>query len=102
MRAAALAALASSICRNRRLHHFILYSRTYCHLCEDMLAALQALRNDRAFTVQVVDVDTDELLVKQFDELVPVLYGSKNGAAALQLCHYFLDEAKVQLFLNDD
>lgn len=62
--------------------------------------ALQALRGKYAFTIEVVDVDEDEVLVEQFDELVPVLYGSEIGAAAVQLCHYFLDEAKVRQFLN--
>ncbi|MDB5771714.1 MAG: hypothetical protein V7606_1246 [Burkholderiales bacterium] len=79
--------------------HFRLYSRSYCHLCDDMLGALQALSGDFVFTVEVVDVDADEELVAQYDELVPVLMGSRGGAAMMQLCHYFLDEAKVRSFL---
>jgi thiol-disulfide isomerase/thioredoxin len=79
--------------------HFRLYSRSYCHLCDDMLGALQALSVDFVFTVEVVDVDADEELVAQYDELVPVLMGSRGGAAMMQLCHYFLDEAKVRSFL---
>jgi hypothetical protein len=65
-----------------------------------MLGALQALSNDYRFTVEVVDVDTDEALVAQYDELVPVLIGSRDGAAMMQLCHYFLDETKVRNFLS--
>lgn len=73
---------------------FTLYSRSYCHLCEDMLAALLALQTDTLrFTVDVVDVDADEALVARFDELVPVLYGD---LAKPELCHYFLDEAAVR------
>lgn len=78
---------------------FALYSRTYCHLCEDMLQALQALSAEYAFTVEVIDIDADEMLVAQFDELVPVLFGQKPGCEAVRLCHYFLDEAKVREFL---
>ena len=78
---------------------FILYSRTYCHLCDDMLAALQAFSGEFAFTVEVVDVDADEALVVQYDELVPVLLGCKGGGAAVQLCHYFLDEARFRAFM---
>ncbi len=68
---------------------FTLYSRSYCHLCEDMLQALLALQQPgERFAVQVVDVDADPALVARFDELVPVLYGDPAGA---ELCHYFLD-----------
>jgi hypothetical protein len=61
-----------------------------------MLAALQALSGEYAFTVEVVDVDADAELVERYDELVPVLLVSKNDAAPVQLCHYFLDEARVR------
>jgi thiol-disulfide isomerase/thioredoxin len=78
--------------------HFTLYSRTYCHLCQDMLDALQALQSEaRRFTVDVIDVDADEALVARFDELVPVLFGD---LAQPELCHYFLDEHKVRQYLE--
>jgi hypothetical protein len=77
--------------------HFTLYSRSYCHLCEDMLAALSALQTSTLrFHVEVVDVDADPALVARFDELVPVLYGDP---AMPELCHYFLDEAAVRAYL---
>jgi len=77
--------------------HFILYSRSWCHLCEDMQAALAACmaRLGRAYTLDVVDVDADPALVARYDELVPVLAGP-DGA---ELCHYFLDEAALQTVL---
>jgi thiol-disulfide isomerase/thioredoxin len=83
------------------LAHFIIYSRSYCHLCDDMLEALQALSGEYAFTVEVVDVDADEVLVAQYDELVPVLLARKDGAATVQLCNYFLDEPRVRAFLEN-
>jgi len=78
---------------------FTLYSRSYCHLCDDMLAALQAFmaRQGRAYTVDVVDVDADPALVARFDELVPVLYGDLGGP---ELCHYFFDEAALRRHLG--
>ena len=77
--------------------HFTLYSRSYCHLCQDMLDALQALNSaSRPFTVDVIDVDADEALVARFDELVPVLFGALEEP---ELCHYFLDEHKVGQYL---
>ncbi len=77
---------------------FTLYSRSYCHLCEDMLAALRALAGD-AVTVDVVDVDADPDLVERYDELVPVLVGHREGEPPEQLCHYFLNENTVSAFL---
>ena len=80
------------------MSRFTLYSRSYCHLCEDMLVALQALAGPgRQFQVEVIDVDADEALVERFDELVPVLYGRLDEP---ELCHYFLDEAAVRRYLE--
>ncbi|MEJ7805755.1 MAG: glutaredoxin family protein [Telluria sp.] len=77
--------------------HFTLYSRSYCHLCEDMLAALQALQSPTVrFTVAVQDVDADPALVARFDELVPVLFGRLDEP---ELCHYNFDEAAARRFL---
>ena len=64
-----------------------------------MLQALQALSTEYPFAIDVIDVDADEMLVAQFDELVPVLIRNKPGFEAVQHCHYFLDEAKVREFL---
>lgn len=77
---------------------FTLYSRTYCHLCDDMLVALNALQTDTLrFDVDVIDVDADDALVARFDELVPVLYGDLSRP---ELCHYFLDEAALRRHLK--
>ncbi|MCS0628265.1 glutaredoxin family protein [Telluria mixta] len=80
---------------------FILYSRSYCHLCEDMLAALQAFmaRQGQAYTVDVVDVDADPALVARYDELVPVLVAEPAGT---ELCHYFLDEGALRRHLSQE
>ncbi|MGK5079320.1 glutaredoxin family protein [Janthinobacterium sp. HLX7-2] len=79
--------------------HFTLYSRSYCHLCQDMLDALLLLQPPgKPFTVAVIDIDEslDASLLVRFDELVPVLFGD---LAQPQLCHYFLDEAAVRRYL---
>jgi thioredoxin reductase (NADPH) len=73
-----------------------LYGRSYCHLCEDMLAALEAMRSEFRFTVEVLDVDADPVLEARYDELVPVLTVGDR-----ELCHYFLDVAAVREYLVD-
>ena len=80
--------------------HFTLYSRSYCHLCQDMHDALLRLQTPaRAITVDVIDIDAsaDPSLLARFDELVPVLYADLSQP---ELCHYFLDEARVLAVLD--
>jgi hypothetical protein len=80
---------------------FTLYSRSYCHLCDDMLQALHAFEIGQPYTVEVIDVDADPALVARYDELVPVLLAQKSEAEpAVQLCHYFLDSAALRAFLE--
>ncbi len=85
-----------------RTHRFTLYSRSYCHLCEDMLAALRNVmaREGLPFSVDVVDVDAspDPSLLARFDELVPVLMGDNPDGP--ELCHYFLDEEALRRHLG--
>lgn len=73
-----------------------LYSRVYCHLCHDMLAALEAMRGEFDFEVRVLDVDADPALDAKYNERVPVL-----EADGQELCHYFLDVARVRRYLRD-
>jgi thioredoxin reductase (NADPH) len=64
-----------------------------------MLAALEALRGEPGvvfFDIDVVDVDADPELEARYNELVPVLVDGENR----ELCHYFLDAAKVREYLN--
>ncbi|MBB3211493.1 hypothetical protein FHW67_000741 [Herbaspirillum sp. Sphag1AN] len=66
-----------------------------------MLRALEQYRHAYTFTVEMLDVDADEDLLARYDELVPVLMGSRAGQAPRQLCHYFLDPGQVEHFLKD-
>lgn len=70
-------------------------SRTYCHLCHDMEAALAPLAAEFSAEVEVIDVDAAPELEALYNELVPVLLHEGT-----ELCHYFLDEAKVRDYLS--
>ena len=64
-----------------------------------MLAALEALRSEPGvphFGIEVIDVDVDPVLEAKYNELVPVLVDGNDG----ELCHYFLDAAKVREYLG--
>jgi hypothetical protein len=77
--------------------HFTLYSRSYCHLCQDMVDALQLLQGVACpLIIDVIDIDADPALLAKYDELVPVLFGD---LAEPELCHYFLDESSVRHYL---
>ncbi len=78
--------------------HFVIYSRSWCHLCEDMLLALRALVGTE-LRIDVIDVDADPVLVERYDELVPVLMGVAADQPAEQLCNYFLNDNSVRDFL---
>ena len=78
---------------------FLLYSRSYCHLCDDMRLALVNLDQARQIPVEIIDVDADLTLLARYDELVPVLMGRRLDGTLLQLCHYFLDIDAVIAFI---
>ncbi len=80
----------------RAVPRLTVYARTYCHLCDDMIAALRLLQGRFSFEVNVVDVDTDAALETQFGEKVPVLMHADR-----ELCHYYLDEPVVTAFLSN-
>lgn len=72
----------------------VLVSRSYCHLCQDMEAAVAPLALEFGVGLKVLDVDADAELEARYDELVPVLLHGGN-----ELCHYFLDGLKVREYL---
>lgn len=72
-----------------------LYGRTWCHLCDDMVAALEPLRAEFGFSLKVVDVDSDPRLEARYGERVPVLVHGER-----ELCHYHLDAPAVTDYLR--
>lgn len=60
-----------------------------------MELALPPLATEFGFDVEILDVDADPELEALYDELVPVLM---HGEA--ELCHYFLEVAKVRDYLS--
>jgi thiol-disulfide isomerase/thioredoxin len=73
-----------------------LFGRTYCHLCDDMAAALAPLAAAHACTIEVVDVDASPELEARYGERVPVLVHD-----GVELCHYFLDAERVRARLRE-
>jgi hypothetical protein len=74
----------------------VVLSREGCHLCEQMLEELAALESEaRIPAVQVVDVDSDPALARQFGLKVPVLM--LDGSV---ICHYTLNSNELLRILG--
>jgi glutaredoxin len=71
------------------------FVRQGCHLCTDMLQALEYLKSELDFRYCVRDVDEDTALVTRYGERVPVLV-----AGATELCWYFLDADRLREYLR--
>lgn len=61
-----------------------------------MESALRPLASELGFSVEILDVDADPELEIRFNELVPVLLHE-----GVELCHHFLDVAKVRDYLGE-
>ena len=82
--------------RREQRPEFILYSRRYCHLCEDMRAALDALRGELGFELDAIDVDAEPELERRYNELVPVLMHGER-----ELARWRLDTSELRAYLRD-
>jgi hypothetical protein len=72
------------------------YSRNYCHLCDDMIAGLRALQARFHFTLDIIDIDPDPVLEARYGEDVPVLTHGRR-----ELCRHALDASLVTDYLSE-
>ena len=75
----------------------IIYGREDCHLCQDMILALQNLQHQVSFNFKVIDIDSDSELVIRYGEKILVLISSLTNQ---EICHYFLDLAALDDYLG--
>jgi hypothetical protein len=74
-----------------------LYSRPGCHLCDEMLDTLMSMDIASQCSIQVLDIDTDPLLQKQFALRIPVLAGEEGN---MIICEQSLDRQAVIKYLT--
>lgn len=72
---------------------FTVMSRQWCHLCHDLVMALEPIAAEFGWKIEVFDVDQDARLEARWNEWVPVLLHGEH-----ELCHYHLDEAAVRAY----
>ena len=68
--------------------------RAYCHLCDDMRAALAPLVARAGAAIVEIDIDAHPALEAQFGDRVPVLM--QGGVGGRELCHFTLDAQRVR------
>jgi glutaredoxin len=68
-----------------------LYSRPGCHLCDDARAALERVRARATFSVQEIDITTDDALHRRYLERIPVVALGEE-----ELFEFFVDEAALE------
>jgi glutaredoxin len=60
-----------------------LYGKPGCHLCDDAREAVTAVRSERDFELEEVDITLDPLLFSRYRERIPVV--AIDGRDALEL-----------------
>lgn len=87
--------IGSYACFSDAVPRLILLSRAYCHLCDEMEAALRPLLGTTSLDVIDIDAPEHAALEAQFGDLVPVLFRDAP-VASLEICHYRLDRDKLE------
>jgi thiol-disulfide isomerase/thioredoxin len=74
----------------------VVYGRAECHLCQEMINALQQLQKRLLFNFEIIDIDCDPELKTLYNERVPVLMALYEKQ---EICHYHLDVAALDTYL---
>ena len=73
------------------------FVRRGCHLCTDMVQALERLRPELGFEYSQVDIDQNPDLLRRYDTRVPVLV-----AGDTEICYYFLEEQRLRAWFQEN
>jgi glutaredoxin len=69
------------------MSHVTFYGRPGCHLCDDAMSVVERVRSRRDFSLEVVDIESDDNLLMHYLERIPVV--SVDGE---ELFEFFVDE----------
>jgi len=53
--------------------HVIIYSRPGCHLCDEAKAAIKSAGIDDQFTLEEIDIESDDGLLRKYKHDIPVI-----------------------------
>ena len=69
--------------------------RQGCHLCDAMLAEMQAVVPNLQLTTTIVDIDRDEKLRARYNEQIPLLLLGEQ-----EVCRYFFDADALRRYIE--
>jgi glutaredoxin len=72
-----------------------LYGKPGCHLCEDARAVVEAVRAERGFELEEIDISLDPLLFRRYGERIPVVL-----VAGEQAFEYVVDADVLKEWLD--
>ncbi len=73
----------------------VILGRPGCHLCDDAQEIVERVRRDIPFRLQITDIETDETLLRDYLERIPVI--TIDGREVFEL---FVDEATLRGLLR--
>jgi thioredoxin reductase (NADPH) len=71
-----------------------LYLRRWCHLCDELIEALEPLIDGQGVILREVDIDEHAEFEDAYGEHIPVLCAGER-----ELCRHRLDEGAVRAYL---
>jgi len=75
---------------------FTVYGRADCHLCQQMILALEKLSEQVSLHYQVIDIDTDPALISLYGEKIPVLVSPTHEV----ICYHFFNFLALDDYLG--
>ncbi|MCL2876571.1 MAG: glutaredoxin family protein [Betaproteobacteria bacterium] len=69
---------------------FTVLSRQWCHLCHELVEALEPIARHYGWRIEVVDIEREPALEARWDELIPVVL-----VDGVEICHHRLDAEAV-------
>jgi hypothetical protein len=75
--------------------HFTLIGRSWCHLCDDMRAAVLGAFGEHEHTLEDVDLERHPEWEDRFGMLIPVLLAGTAPDGA-EICHYHFDPVRFE------
>jgi glutaredoxin len=78
----------------QRAAELTIYGRRYCHLCDEMEAAIAPVAAELGYSIRYVDIDADPALDERYGARIPVL-----ALANVEIAEFRADPDAVREYL---
>jgi len=76
--------------------HVLFYTKDDCSLCDDAYALLKMLQREYSFTIEEINIHTDDQLLEKYQLLIPVLKVNDKELTCEQMSLDEMESAIVQ------